>query len=59
MGRMWGDEVRTYCGLTIDRSFPSGYWVALGPSGYLKADTLAGLKALIRHTLGEDTSKGY
>jgi hypothetical protein len=42
---------RTYRGLTIDRSFPSGMWTALGPAGYLRADTLAGLKDLIRHTL--------
>lgn len=47
-------KIRRYRGLTIERSFPSGYWITLGPSGYLKADTLAGLRQLITHTLKQE-----
>ena len=47
------DKVRTYRGYTIERTFPSGYWAALIDtprySGYVKADTLDGLKDLIRY----------
>jgi hypothetical protein len=41
---------RTYRGLTIDRAYGTGWYSVLHPErGYLKADTLAGLKSLIRH----------
>lgn len=44
--------MRTYRGRTIDRTPASGYWRCLGDSGWLLADTLEGLKSLIRHEDG-------
>lgn len=44
---------RTYYGHEITKSYPEGYWTTFIPGiGYLRADTLDGLKALIRHRLG-------
>lgn len=42
----------SYRGCTIERSFPSGYYVALCLGRYVKADTLAGCKDLIRQEFG-------
>lgn len=39
---------RRYRGWGIERVHPSGYWRAYGPDLPLMADTLAGLRALIR-----------
>lgn len=44
--------MRTYRGVTIEKLHPSGMWSAfLIGYGYLRADTLAGLKAMIREAL--------
>ncbi len=46
-----------YRGCTIERTFPSGYFVSTirnyNSGQTVRADTLAGLKALIRETLAE------
>lgn len=45
-------EPRQYRGVTIDRIAHSGMYSALVPGfGYVKADTLAGIKDLIREYL--------
>ena len=43
--------MRTYFSCIIERTFPSGYWTSLTPAGRLKADTLAGLKQMIRQAV--------
>lgn len=51
--------MRIYRGITIDRAPVSGLWRAFignGRAGWLRADTLAGLKAMIRHHTGGDMS---
>ena len=42
---------RVYRGVTIDRVPHSGMWRALVGGTYLKADTMAGIKQLIREAL--------
>jgi len=45
--------MQIYRGHLIERAFPSGYWKAFVQGhGTLVADTLQGLKALIRETVG-------
>lgn len=44
-------NVHTYMGIIITRTSPNGSgirWHAFGPKGQLRADTLAGMKRLIR-----------
>lgn len=47
---------RTYRGIIISRAGLNGSgirWIALSPAGgFLRADTLEGMRGLIRHTLG-------
>lgn len=43
----------TYYGFLIFRHRFSGYWNTRGPDGRLMADTLQGLKALLRKALGK------
>ena len=46
------EPMRIYKGYLIEHAFPSGYWKAFVQGhGTLVADTLQGLKALIRETL--------
>lgn len=49
--------VRTYRGITIDH-YPTGWWSALTPRGYVKADTLDGVKEMIRRSL-DGSSLGH
>ena len=47
--------MRIYKGYIIDRCAPNSSgmrWSARGIDGYLKADTLTGIKALIREDIG-------
>lgn len=39
---------RIYRGVEITRIYPSGYYSALTANGFVRADTLAGIKSLIR-----------
>ena len=40
--------IKKYKGYSIERQFPSGYYITKSKDvGYLKADTLAGIKKLI------------
>ena len=46
--------MRIYKGYLIERAFPSGYWKAFVQGhGTLVADTLQGLKALIREAVNQ------
>ena len=41
--------MKTYKGYTIDRIFPSGYYVVQTTFLFLKADTMQGIKKLINN----------
>jgi hypothetical protein len=41
-------KVRIYRGCIIEKLYPSGLWTAITPRGRVRADTLEGLRALIR-----------
>lgn len=44
--------MKQYKGFHLERIFPSGMWATFSPeTGYLRADTLQGLKQLINDTL--------
>ncbi len=48
---------RTYLGHGIDRAPGSGYWRALTCQGWVKADTLAGLKGMIRAAVASEKGR--
>lgn len=52
-------KVRTYYGVNIDPPGITGYWSCLSPdrNGYLKADTLDGLRHCIRVTIANSGGK--
>jgi len=42
------NKPRIYLGCTIERNFPSGMYYAMTSQGRVLADTLAGIKSLIK-----------
>lgn len=49
--------IRFYKGYYIEQDFPSGMYSTRGNSGYLRADTINGLKGMIRKDISTFPNK--